>query len=318
MEKILLGRTNLSVSRAGLGGGGHSRLGKGYGSSFQSSVEVVKAGLDAGINFLDTASVYGTEEIVGEAIKDRRDQVVLSTKGPVVRSGSSALGDDFQPEKDFIANVENSLRNLKTDYIDVYHLHGVMPDQYDACVDRYLPILKNLQAAGKIRYIGITERFIFDPCHEMLDRALVDDFWDVVMVGFNLINPSARQTVLPLTSKNNVGVLNMFAVRNVLGNPDHLVSFVEKLIAEGQTNINRSDLDSLVQDLLAATSSGMLTESAYRFCAHEPDNQVILTGTGKIGHLHENVAAIGESELPGELRQRLEVAFGHINSVSGD
>src|SRR5436853_6710243 len=82
MQVIGLGRAGLQVSVAGLGCGGHSRLGQSYGATEQASIEVVQAAVDAGVTLIDTAQLYGTEAIVGRALEGRRDQVVLSTKAP--------------------------------------------------------------------------------------------------------------------------------------------------------------------------------------------------------------------------------------------
>jgi len=77
MHYKILGRTGLNVSVAGLGCGGHSRLGQTYGNTLEQSADVVRAALDLGINFIDTAAAYGTEKIVGEAVRDRRDKVII-------------------------------------------------------------------------------------------------------------------------------------------------------------------------------------------------------------------------------------------------
>ena len=318
MEHVELGRTGLKSSRAGLGCGGHSRLGQGYGTPHQTSVNVVQSAVEMGINFIDTAKTYGTEAIVGEAIAGRRDQVILSSKGQIVEAGRSPLGTDYISAEGLRESLEESLKNLNTDYLDIYHLHGVMAHQYEMCVDQLLPVLKEAQSTGKIRFIGITERFIHDPSHEMLQTALADDHWDVVMVGFNMINPSARKTVFPLTRPNDVGVLNMFAVRNALGNPQNMLALLEQLKNDGHSTLDKRDGRELMEDLMAATQSKSLTEAAYRFCRHEPGNQVILTGTGKIEHLRSNMDAISGPKLPAELLDRLETHFGHISAVSGD
>lgn len=318
MDQIVLGRTGLLSSRAGLGCGGHSRLGQGYGARHEDSVNVVRAAVDMGINFIDTAMVYGTEAIVGEALSGHRDQVILSSKAQIIKSGNSPLGSDYISAEDLKASLEASLKSLKTDHLDIYHLHGILPHQYDICVDRFLPILKEAQSAGKIRFFGITERFIHDPAHGMLQSALADNHWDVIMAGFNLINPSARKTIFPLTLKNNVGVLNMFAVRNALSNPENLRSLLECLLKDERITLQIAEGQELIQELMNVTSSESLTEAAYRFCCFEPGNHVILTGTGNIEHLRDNIDAISAPKLPNSLLDRLQEQFGHISDVSGD
>jgi aryl-alcohol dehydrogenase-like predicted oxidoreductase len=234
MKTTRLGRTGLNVSVAGLGCGGHSRLGLGQGKPEANAVAIVSEAVEHGVTLIDTAQVYGTERAVGEAVAGRRERVVISTKGQIVKPGTSALGRDYRTGDDLRRSVEASLKTLATDYIDIFHLHGVMPNQYQPCRDRFVPVLEDLRREGKIRFFGLTERFIHDPGHDMLQAALGDDHWDVVMVGFNMINQSARDRVLPLAENSGAGVLCMFAVRNFLssneaaagltgtGNPDHL------------------------------------------------------------------------------------------------
>ena len=129
--------------------------------------------------------------------------------------------------------LEQSLRLFGTDYIDVYHLHGVEPKDYDFARERLMPVMRRLREQGKIRFIGVTEGFVQDPSHQMLQQSLREDLWDVVMVGFNLLNPSARGSVFPRTREKQVGVLNMFAVRRALIQPDRLKGILTDLIHEG-------------------------------------------------------------------------------------
>ena len=119
MEFTTLGRTGLKVSVASLGCGGGSSLGQKLGKSEAHSVSIVKKAMDLGVNFIDTANAYGTETIVGKAIKDMpRDQVVISTKHHAIWSGKKYSPDEV------IAGLENSLRELGTDYVDIFQLHG--------------------------------------------------------------------------------------------------------------------------------------------------------------------------------------------------
>src|SRR5438105_2142309 len=114
MEYVALGRTGLRVSVAGLGAGGFSRLGLGTGKTTAEAVSLVRLALDMGVNFIDTAAVYGTEAIIGEAIKTiPREQVVLATKA-LIHNGS----DRFRSDR-VVASLDNSLRQLGTDYVDI-------------------------------------------------------------------------------------------------------------------------------------------------------------------------------------------------------
>jgi aryl-alcohol dehydrogenase-like predicted oxidoreductase len=214
--------------------------------------------------------------------------------------------------------LEKSLDRLGTDYIDVFHLHGVGLADYPYCRDELVPELLRQRDLGKIRFLGITERFSVDTAHTMLHVALRDDHFDVIMVGFNLLNPAARHSVFPLTMKHNVGTLIMFAVRRALGQPDALAKALDGLIASGQVDggaINASDPLAFVADHPDVRS---LVEAAYRYCRHEPGAHVVLTGTGSINHLTENVASILAPPLPDTLLERLNSLFGAVDSVSGD
>src|ERR1041384_5365345 len=113
MEYTTLGRTSLRVSVAGLGCGGHSRLGIATGKTEQESIAVVRQALDLGVDLIDTAEVYGTEAIVGKALQGvARDHVVVATKKLPPSS------DHADPVGELKRGLEESLRRLRTDYID--------------------------------------------------------------------------------------------------------------------------------------------------------------------------------------------------------
>jgi len=141
-----------------------------------------------------------------------------------------AAANGWSPRRSSARPIDDSLGALRTDHIDLYHLHGVTPGQYDHCVAVLIPELKRQQAAGKVRFLGVTEMFGRDTGHEMLVRALPDDQFDVVMTGFNLLNPSARTRVFPMTRARDVGTLIMFAVRRVLSDPAALREVVAQLV----------------------------------------------------------------------------------------
>src|SRR5262245_61006903 len=133
-----LGRTNLQVSLLGLGGGGRSRLGRASNATPEDIHRLVRAALDLGINLFDTAADYGTEDILGDALRGvARDSVVISTKfGPTTRDG------DFRDPADLRPTIERSLQRLHTDHVDVLYLHGVRADRYAAICERFLAPLQ--------------------------------------------------------------------------------------------------------------------------------------------------------------------------------
>lgn len=312
METVALGRTGLAVSVAGLGCGGHSGLGQRHGASEAESRRVVQRALDLGINLIDTAAAYGTEEIVGKALAGRRGRAVISTKA-LTEDRDGPIG----AEK-LVRRLEASLTRLQTDYVDVYHLHGVLPDQYDHCVAELVPALVRAREQGKIRFLGLTERFVADPQHRMLARAVRDDFWDVVMTGFNLVNPSARERVFEPAQAQGIGTLVMFAVRRALSQPHALRELIAGLVERGEIPERALDSDDPLGFLVHAGGAANIVDAAYRFCRHEPGAHVVLTGTGNVAHLEANVRSMLSPALPRAEVERLRQLFGTIDTVSGN
>jgi aryl-alcohol dehydrogenase-like predicted oxidoreductase len=149
MEHRPLGRTGVKVSPLCLGA---MMFGAWGNPDHDDGIRIIHAALDAGINFIDTADVYSrgeSEEIVGKALEGRRDDVVLATKV------HGTMGDDpnqfGNSRRWIIREVEDSLRRLKTDYIDLYQIHRPEPD---TDIEETLGALSDLVHQGKVRYIG--------------------------------------------------------------------------------------------------------------------------------------------------------------------
>jgi L-galactose dehydrogenase len=300
------------VSVAGLGCGGRSRLGQANGASEQQSIAVVRRALELGVTFIDTAAAYGTENLVGKALEGRLDDVVVSTKVlPYTAQGPlSALG--------LRQSLELSLRRLRRECVDVFHLHGVSLEQYGYCVDELVPELVRLRDDGLLRWLAISEAFARDPSHDMLSRATLDGCWDVVMVGFNMLNPSARDRVLARTITTNVGVLVMFAVRRALSDRGELRRVVAELVRSGHIAPDDVDISDSLGFLADGSGISAVVDAAYRFARHEPGVHVVLTGTGDSEHLERNVASLQRPRLPDDVLDRLRDLFGAIDSVSGN
>ncbi len=318
MDFVRLGRTGETVSVVGLGCGGHSRLGMARGASVAEAADLVRYAIDLGINFIDTAQAYGTEEAVGRALRGRtRAGVIISTKSLVGSDRTTENPSCYSPAE-FIGNLDRSLKKLNTDYIDVFHLHGVSYPQLAYACNVILPELDKQREAGKIRFIGITEIFRHDTSHRMLQAALPGNDFDVAMVGFNFVNPSARETVFPLTTRHDVGTLVMYAVRRALASAESARDLVAELVLKGEINpdlVNRSDPLDFLRPTMDIRSQ---IQAAYRFCRHEPGAQVILTGTGSRAHLEENIASILAPPLPSETQAKLRAIFGSSHSASAD
>ncbi|MDP9352195.1 MAG: aldo/keto reductase [Chloroflexota bacterium] len=312
MEYTTLGRTGLRVSVLGLGGGGHSRLGASTGATGDESAAIVRRALELGINFLDTAEAYGTESLVGQGLRGvDRANVVLSTKK------SMTDGEQLITPTQLAEGLGASLARLGTDCVDIYHLHAVRADQYDYALSEVVPVLLKLRDQGKIRFLGITEAFASDPGHKTLSRAVADSCWDVMMVGYNILNQSARDRVLASAIQQDVGVLCMFAVRDALSRPEKLRATVRNLVEQGVVPADEVDLDDPLGFVTRDDVAESLPEAAYRFCRAEPGIHVVLSGTGNPRHLEENVASILKPPLPPEVSQLLRALFARVDTVSG-
>ena len=313
MDITSLGGTGLEVSVAGLGCGGSSRLGQRTGLSKTESVALVREALDLGINLLDTAAAYGTEEIVGEAISGiGRDRVIVCTKA-AMRDGDGLFTADR-----VVTSLDNSLRLLGTDYVDVFQLHGVPPAAYDHANNVLLPSLLKEKARGKTRFLGVTEVAPKDHGHDMLQRAVSDGSWDTVMLGFNMMHQNARAVLFPETRARGVGTLVMFAVRNVFSRPDHLRAELDRLAAAGEISMELATPEALQGLLVQAGGAHSLTDAAYRFARYEPGVDVVLFGTGSREHLRANVASISGPPLPKADRDSIVELFGHLVGVGLD
>ena len=306
MQTTILGRTGLTVSRMGVGAGGPSQIGRKTGLSETEPAALLRHAFDQGVNFVDTAEGYGTEPIVRQALQGRdRSSIIVSTKKSTRRQEVNA--------QTLQASLDQSLQNLGTDYIDLYNLHGVVPQDYPRLVTDIYPILQKAQDQGKIRFVGLSEMFNEDLGHTMLQMALTDDLWDVLMVGFNLLNQTAREKVFAQAMEQNVGIQIMFAVRKALSHPDNLRAFVADLVQKGQ--IEPTDIDDFPAFLLAQTAS--LPDAAYRFCRDEPGVHIVLSGTGNAEHLDANLASFAQRSLAQDTRDRLKYIFRHVDSTTG-
>jgi aryl-alcohol dehydrogenase-like predicted oxidoreductase len=204
MELRPLGRTGVSVSKLCLG---TMMFGDWGTKDHDESIRIIHRALDAGITFVDTADVYSqgeSEVIVGKALKDRRDDVVLATKffmpfddNPNHRGGSRRW---------IMREVENSLRRLGTDHIDLYQMH-----RYDPAVDldETLGALTDLIRAGKVRYIGhstFPASALIDAQYTARDQGR--ERFVTEQPTYSILTRNIENEILPLTQRYGMGVLS--------------------------------------------------------------------------------------------------------------
>ena len=241
-----------------------------------------------------------------------RDSVVIATKAWIPRREGRSAAERA------VTSLDNSLRQLGTDYVDIFQLHGVSPTAYDQALDVIAPALLKEREKGKLRFLGVTETGSSDPEHAMVRRAVEDGVWDVVMVAFHMMHQNARTRVFPGTIANRVGTLLMFAVRNIFSRPERLAVALRELTASGQLPRWLADAPNPLGFLVHAAGAGTITEAAYRFVRHEPGVDVVLFGTGDPDHLRANIAALLAPPLPLADRLTLTKLFGRLSGVGLD
>lgn len=195
MQYKSLGKSELKISGIGFGCMSLKKEEK-------ENIQLLHTALEHGINYFDTADMYdkGQNEIlVGKAFADRRDKVILATKvGNQWRADGS--GWDWNPRKDYILReVENSLQRLRTDYIDLYQLHGgTIEDNIDETIEAFELLVQQ----GKIRYYGISS---IRP--NVIRQYVAKSNIVSVMMQYSLLDRRPEEMMLPYLKENNVGVL---------------------------------------------------------------------------------------------------------------
>jgi len=190
MKRIRLGRTNLQVSRVGIGGIPILRPPE------KQAIEVVKHALDKGINLFDTATAYGDgEKRIGKALVGRREDVILITRTLSVN------------KKVARKHLKKSLENLQTDYIDVWQFHNISTiEKYEKLMAKgsALEVANEAKKKGKIRFMGITSHNL-----EVMTKAVESELFDVILFPFNFVNNEPADNLVSLTKKLDIGFIAM-------------------------------------------------------------------------------------------------------------
>jgi len=187
MDKIKLGRTNLMVSRSGFGALPIQRI------TFDEAKAILRKAYDNGINFFDTARQYSdSEEKIGYALSDVRNNIIIATKSHA------------KDKKTLFSHLETSLKNLKTDYIDIYQLHNPkeLPNKEDP-EGLYAGLLE-AKKRGMIRFIGLTNHNVKNAI-----QAAKSKLYDTIQFPLNSISADADLKLIDVCRENNVGVIAM-------------------------------------------------------------------------------------------------------------
>jgi len=317
METRTLGRTGLEISVMGMGSGGHDPLGQKSGRPVEEMRRLLRRARELGINYFDTSPGYlESEVILGSVLREfPRDEIVVSTK--IALAGGHSDDVNVMSKQDVRDSVDSSLERLGLDYIDVMLMAVAGPEYYDPVVNDHLPVLERCKQDGKIRFIGSSEQTRSDGSHEWLQRILPTGAVEVAMVGHNMINQSAEHTVFPYCIQHDIGVLNIFTVRNLFWNPPRLKEVIADLVARGKVDGTALGADAPL-DWLLTDDVESLVEAAYRYALHTEGVTAVMCGTIEQSELEANVKTFEKGPLPSDLRQRLTELFGDIDEAIGN
>jgi aryl-alcohol dehydrogenase-like predicted oxidoreductase len=318
MRYIQLG--NLNVSRIGLGCMGMSFAYTGAGTDDAESIRTIHRALDLGVTLLDTAEIYGpyaNEELIGRAIKDRRDQVVLATKFGLISHAGGGPGRPDSSPANIRTAVEGSLRRLGTDRIDLYYQHRVDPN---TPIEDTVGALAELVTEGKIGHIGLSEAWV-----DTIRRAHAVHPVTALQSEYSLWTRDPEPEVLPLLHELGIGFVpysplghgfltGTIRSENDFG-PDDFRATNPRFTGENfQRNLAIADQ---VQEV--ATEAGATpAQVALAWLLTKGDDIAPIPGTKRVSRLEENVTA-DDVVLTADQVARLEdltpPAGGHHNEA---
>lgn len=306
MDYRELGRTGLKASAIGLGTWvmGGSLWG---GAEDRDSIATIRRAIDLGINLIDTAPIYGhgrSEEVVGQAIQESgfRDTLILATK----------VGLNWDPDKTKVwqdssraritQEVEDSLRRLRTEYIDVYQVHW--PDE-GTPFEQTMDALLELQRKGKVRFIGLSNFSV-----PQLERCLRVGAVRVMQPPYNLLERGIEQDVLPFCKKHSLATLIYGPMcRGLLtgkyrGDETFKAGDIRFIDPKFQTPRFSQYADCARTLMQIANRHGKsVGQLAIRWCLDQPGVTVALCGARRPNQIEESVGAAGWSLAQGELHE---------------
>ncbi|SEP93861.1 Predicted oxidoreductase [Lentzea xinjiangensis] len=280
----------LEVGPQGLGCMGMSEF---YGAGDeQESIAVIHRALELGVTLIDTADMYGphvNEELVGRAIADRRDAVVLATKFGIVRE--PAGGRSIRGDRDYVRSaVEGSLRRLGTDVIDLYYLHRVPAD---TPIEETVGAMAELVTEGKVRHLGLSEAGAetLRRAHAVHPITALQSEWSLWSRDIEAeIVPTARELGIGLVPYSPLGrgvLTGRFASSEDFGDGDFRAANPRFSGANLEANLKMvAELRALAEE--RGVTAGQL---ALAWVQHRGQDVVPIPGTKRIKYLEENVAA---------------------------
>jgi aryl-alcohol dehydrogenase-like predicted oxidoreductase len=307
IEKRILGKSGIEVTKIGLGlwaiGGDE------WGEvEDRESLDVISAALDMGINFFDTADVYGTghsEELLGKAMQGRRDKFIVATKiGWVGFDGDKGVSAYDTVDK-LIAGVETNLQRLDTDYVDVIQSHI---DFREPNMEVFIEGFQKLQAQGKVRAYGVSTSDF-----EYLQAFNADNQASTLQIDYSILNRTPEAEIFPYTIEKDLGVLvrgplamgiltGKFTAETTFGEGDFRQSWIE------DEEKHQTFLDDLakVEKLKALADGRTLAQLAIQFVMAHPAVTVAIPGAKRVSQLEENLKAALLPDLTAEELQLID------------
>ncbi|MDD3981872.1 MAG: aldo/keto reductase [Spirochaetales bacterium] len=304
MKTRNLGATGEKVSPLGLGGMGIT--GRSAPADTQENLAVLHKALDIGINFLDTADMYGSgenEKLLSEILATRRDEVFLATKFGFRPEASGKMGVDVTPEYARQA-IDASLRRLKVDHVDLYYAHRVDPK---VPVEETVGALGELVKAGKVRYIGICEA-----SEASVRRAHKEYPLAAVQSEYSLLTREPEEAIIPACAELGISFvpyspLSRGLVTAVMPEPDTMVSDDFRRSLPRFTGENLRANKELAREFasLAQSLGCSAAQLALAWILHKGDTIIPIPGTKRLKYLEENAGAT-EINLDKKDMERIE------------
>jgi aryl-alcohol dehydrogenase-like predicted oxidoreductase len=298
---------DLDVSRIGLGAMGMSHGYTGAGSDDAESIRTIHRALELGVTLIDTAEIYGpyvNEELVGRALKGRRDQAVIATKfGLVSHAGAGPWNLDSTPANVRTA-VEGSLKRLDTDYIDLYYQHRVDPN---TPIEDTVGALAELVTEGKIRHIGLSEAGV-----DTIRRANAVHPITALQSEYSLWTRDPEPAVLPLLRELGIGFVPYSPLGHgfltaTIRSTEHFDSDDFRATNPRFTGENFEQNLRLADEVAAVAREVGATPAqvAIAWLLTKGDDIAPIPGTKRVARLEENVGA-DTVELSDEQLEKLE------------